>query len=492
MMHETKMTPLAIYPEEQLRQIVSLLGTISQCIYILDRNGNFVYVNNAWVRYTETPKKVLLRKNVHEIRHTFKPSILERVLETGHEVTLFQDIKSASGTVHRQLATATPAFNSEGEVSYIIVTVTPLNAISAQIQEAQENEVSLYTEPVRDDIPAPPPNLIAASPQMQQVLELARRLADTGAPCLLTGESGTGKGVVAQYIHSCGRNRHGQFVTINCAAIPENLMESELFGYEPGAFTGARREGKLGCIEAADGGTLFLDEINSLPLTMQGKLLRVLETKMVKKLGASREKRVDFRIIAAANQDLYAMCQRGEFREDLYYRLNIVPVGIPPLRQRKEDIVPLTEGFLRELCAKYGKYHMFSPACYQQLLDYNWPGNVRELRNFVERIIIVSSRDAMVINSLPPGIFRDVSKQERDGKGGTEHPIFISASGGALKFEETQLSLKEYLDNIEKEILETMAHTYNSTYKMAETLKINQSSVVRKLQKFGIKPPSES
>ncbi len=387
--------------------IISLLDSLAQCIYVLDRTGRFIYVNSAFVRYTATPRHILLRKNIHEIKHTFKPCVSEKVLETKGEVIMFQDIINAAQKTFRQLVTATPVFDTQGEVSYIVVTISAIETIERKLQTARNNEISKLTSTPAAAADHPKDRMVVnASPQMRDVLTQARQAASTDATCLLTGESGTGKEVVARYIHDHSPRAGGPFVVVNCASIPENLMESELFGYEPGTFTGGQRGGKTGSVEAAEGGTLFLDEINSLPLALQGKLLRVLETKSVKRLGGSQEKTVDFRAVAATNQDLYTMCLNKEFRTDLYYRLNLMPICIPPLRERVKDIIPLANFFLQKYCTKYGKNRVFSPLCCRQLLEYRWPGNVRELRNCVERILITTVGDSLEITSLPEHILR--------------------------------------------------------------------------------------
>ncbi len=472
-------------PPVRPEQILSMLDSMPQCIYILDAEGNFVYVNSAFVKYTETSKDILLGRNVKSIRHTFNPCISEKVHERKAPVTMFQDIITRSKKTYRQLATATPIFDAEGKIQFIVISVNSLLDFNERFQAATANEVSRFVESL-DTFPAEGGKrvLVSASRQMKNLLILAKRLADTDSTCLITGESGTGKEVVAQYIHSSSRRRDRPFVTINCAALPENLMEAELFGYAPGAFTGAQKGGKQGSMEAADGGTLFLDEINSLPLSLQGKLLRALETKMVKKVGSVKEQYVDFRLIVASNQDLFELSRKGSFREDLYYRLALAPLEIPPLRERIDDIIPLADLFLQEFCIKHGKRKAFTSQCYESLLGHSWPGNVRELRNCVESILITSSDDTVSINSLPENLLRG-------GRGPGENPddlryIFIDAGGDVVNYEERTFCLKDYMDGVERKIMENVARTYGNTYRIAEVLKLNQSTVVRKLQKYGI------
>ncbi len=246
--------------------------------------------------------------------------------------------------------------------------------------------------------------IVGKSPAMQRVYELVEQVAGTTAPILLQGESGTGKELIARIIHQQSDRREGPFVALNCGALPETLLESELFGYEKGAFTGATGP-KKGRFELADGGTLFLDEVGEMSLKSQVDFLRVLETKEFRRLGGTRLIRVDFRVIAASNQDLRRKVKEGTFREDLYYRLNVVPIPLPPLRERREDIPLLLEAFLGEFAQAYGKEEKrLSPEAAQLLLTYPWPGNVRELRNVLERLILTVKENVILPEHLPEAI----------------------------------------------------------------------------------------
>lgn len=242
---------------------------------------------------------------------------------------------------------------------------------------------------------------------MRNLLTIAEQIAPLDSSVLLYGESGSGKEVFARFIHEHSKRKDRPMVTVNCAALPENLIESELFGYQKGSFTGANKEGKVGLIEAADRGTLFIDEINSLPMSVQSKLLRVIEEKSVQRIGAVTPKKVDFRLIAATNQDLHALVQDGKFREDLYYRLRVIPLTIPPVRNRTEDIIPLCLYFLDFFCSKYNLNKSFSEEVLRQVQTYRWPGNVREIRNFVERILVMTPHSVTEIASIPEGMLED-------------------------------------------------------------------------------------
>ena len=241
---------------------------------------------------------------------------------------------------------------------------------------------------------------------------IAANVASLDSTVLLYGESGSGKEVLAHYIHDNSDRKNQPLITVNCAAFPENLIEAELFGYEKGAFTGASREGKTGLVEAADGGTLFLDEINSLPLSVQGKLLRTLEEKSIQRIGSTRIKKVDFRLVAATNRNLSEMVQAKTFREDLYYRIQVIPLTIPPMRNRREDIIPLCLHFLHYFFQKYNIQKSFSDIVLKEVQEYDWPGNVREIRNFVERMVVMTPRAAREINVIPPGMLSSVPKPD--------------------------------------------------------------------------------
>ncbi len=241
--------------------------------------------------------------------------------------------------------------------------------------------------------------LVWFSDKMQKVVELLDRVAPSSATVLIEGESGTGKELVARYIHAKS-GRRGRFVAVNCAAIPESLLESELFGYEKGAFTGAT-QAKEGKFELADGGTIFLDEIGEMPLSLQAKLLRVLQEKEVDRLGGKAPKKVDVRVIAATNRNLQRLVEQGRFREDLYYRLAVVPIKLPPLRERKEEIVPLARYFLDKYARVYGREGLeLSEDAQKELMSYHWPGNVRELENVIERAVILASGNTITAQDL--------------------------------------------------------------------------------------------
>ncbi len=304
--------------------------------------------------------------------------------------------------------------------------------------------------------------VIAESDAMKRVLSLVGKVAPTDATVLVTGESGTGKEVVASLVHKLSPRATGPFVKVNCAAIPENLLEAELFGYEKGAFTGAHKA-KPGLFEEADGGTIFLDEVGELPLALQAKLLRVLQDRSVRRVGGNREKKVDVRVVTATNRDLEEMVREGIFREDLYWRLNVFSIHIPPLRERKEDILPLAETFLKRFSQKYGKVLKgFTREAKEFLLTYSFPGNVRELENMVERAVVLSDEEYLDVSDLR-----------------------VSGSAGDITDALFSLPLDEAVELLERErIKKALETTGGNKSKAARMLGISERVLRYKVKKY--------
>jgi len=312
-----------------------------------------------------------------------------------------------------------------------------------------------------------PESIVGQSEAMRRVMGLVDRVAETdGATVLIQGENGTGKDLVARAIHYRSSRAVGPFVDVSCTAVPETLLESELFGYERGAFTDAR-SAKRGLIELADGGTLFLDEIGDMPLASQAKLLKVIETRRFKRLGGAVDRIADIRIIAATTKDLEAAVREGQFREDLYYRLKVVPIALPPLRERKEDIPLLLDHFIRRYNAEFRKrFRGASEAALRLLTAYSWPGNVRELRNLVERILILESGDTILPEHLPAEI---------------AHPV--PASAPRYRLPPTGISLEEVEKDFVRQALELAGG--NQT-RAAQLLNVSRDALRYRMQKFGL------
>ncbi|HHY47068.1 MAG TPA: sigma 54-interacting transcriptional regulator [Firmicutes bacterium] len=308
--------------------------------------------------------------------------------------------------------------------------------------------------------------IVAYSAEMGKILQVAARVSRVNTTVLILGESGVGKEVIARFIYRMSDRKDGPFVKVNCGAIPETLLESELFGYETGAFTGARKTGKPGLIEMASGGVFFLDEVCELPPGLQVKLLQVLQERQVTRLGGTRPIKVDVRILAATNRDIHKMVKEGSFRSDLFYRLNVVPIVVPPLRDRKDDIIPLLYHFLDKLCRRYGMCKSVSEDVKEALVNYDWPGNVRELENLVERLVVTAEKDEITLDDLPDYL-RSCSVDRTA-------PVVVS----------DVVPLKDAVEEVERQIIEKAVSRYHNTYKIAEVLGINQSTVVRKIHKY--------
>lgn len=306
--------------------------------------------------------------------------------------------------------------------------------------------------------------IVTKSEEMKLIYDTAQRVANIDATVLILGETGVGKDVLANYIYANSlRAKEGEFIKVNCGAIPAELLESELFGYEKGAFTGASSEGKPGLFELADKGMIFLDEIGELSLNLQVKLLRVLQEGEIQRIGGSRPKKVNVRIISATNRDLKEMVDRGKFREDLYYRLNVIPIHIPPLRERRADILPLTKLYLEKMNEKYQLNKELDYSLKSFFMSYNWPGNVRELSNLIERLVVTTREDRIFLDDLP--------SEYLNSENYTSDKI---------------LSLKEAVENAERKVLSLAAEKYSNTYEIAKALDSSQPTIVRKLKKYNI------
>lgn len=314
-------------------------------------------------------------------------------------------------------------------------------------------------------------DLVFKSDIMKQIMDKVDRVAKSDVPVLITGETGTGKEIIAKMIHAKSLRSNAPYITINCASVPENLVESELFGYTDGAFTGAAKHGRQGLIEMADSGTFLLDEVAELPLNIQAKLLRVLEDMEIRQLGSNKSKSVDVRIIAATNKNLTEEIQNGRFREDLFYRLSVVPLELPPLRKRKGEIVPLTDVYLSEANKKYNYQKKISSSVYGALERYHWPGNIRELKNLISNLVICSEQSLIDIEDLPSN-FASCMPNGADNNNTKEN-----------------FNLKHFIGDIERQYLFNALKEHGSTRMAAESLGLSQTTFLRKLNSYKLKAP---
>lgn len=461
-----------------------MMNCLHEGIFIADKMGNIVFANQALLEMAGGTEEYALSLNVFDFKKqgvdVNKDQLLaQRALETKRRITRISEVKITTGYSYRQLGTATPLLDDEGEIQYIVVEMQTLDHIQRTYQDGLYEQREDFIEEVKKDSSP----FICVNPNMKSILNMAKRIADMDTTILITGETGTGKQVLVDYIVSQSHLASKQVVSINCSSIPENLFESELFGYESGSFTGASKNGKMGLFEAAEDGVIFLDEINSMPLSMQGKLLRVLETKRYYRIGSSKERTLKRRFIAATNVDLKGCIATGTFRSDLYYRINIISLNIPPLRERKEDIIPLTQQFLRSFSEKYGVIKMATPELMKILLSYDWPGNVRELRNILEKLVIMTDPKNIYLSEMIESVGFPIKEVPADFVLPIEDLTYYEKLYQAYP---EQFSLKNCLENFESSLIKSVLdHTHN-TYKAAEILKVDQSSISRKINKYHI------
>lgn len=447
-----------------------ICDNLPDAIYVADKEGTTVYVNDMYQQLSGISKNEVIGENIHRInkeKKLYTNGILPTILKQQRRSEKIGVMKRTNTTVY---ITGFPIFDENNKLKYAVAhdrNIQQLEIVKdqlIQLKEAQakaENEIQyLRTQQIKQV------DLIFKSPQMYQALSTALAVAPTDATVLITGESGTGKEVITNQIYQASNRCDKPFLKINCAAIPETLMESELFGYVPGAFTGANKNGKTGIFELANNGTLMLDEIGEMSLQMQTKLLRVLQNHEVTKVGGSKAIPVDVRIIAATNRNLLECIKEKTFREDLYYRLNVVPITLAPLRERKEDIELLIQHFLTNFNKKYNKQIEIYSDALHLMKSYNWPGNIRELENVIERLVVINQSN--VIDKKTVSMV--VGLQNAD----TYDPL------------EEAYDLKAATTALERRIIEKALTEFHSKRKAAAALGIDHSTLVKKCQRYGI------
>jgi len=461
------MTLLVASSEHEL--MIRIIDASYDGVFLTDAEGTILYCNEAYQKISGLEKEKIIGRKVQDLVKfgEIPDASTPRAIELAKPVTKVIDYVHGVSA----LVTSTPIFDDNGTLIRVFSNVrdiTDLIDLKEQLKTTSDlnKEYQSQLREIQGDNP-----FIVSSPAMQNILRLAERVAHVTTPVLMQGESGVGKDMLARYIHNVGdiaKNR--PFVQINCSAIPETLLESELFGYEAGAFTGASKKGKAGLFELANSGTLFLDEVGEMPLSVQVKLLDVLQTNKVFRLGSTKTTRINTRIIAATNSNLEKMIAEGRFRSDLYYRLNVVPIHIPPLRERKEDLVPLILHFIDHKNRKFNYNKRITPMAMEILAEYSWPGNVRELSNVIERMIIMAESDHVDENLIPN---------------------YIRQSAGTINFIATPdyfntYNLKQILDELEKEVIKKALSVFGSMRKAAQHLDIDLSTLVRKKRKYNL------
>ncbi len=393
-----------------------VLVEASDSVMITNGEGVICGIGHTMLEDLNAEPEEILGHTVDELvaKGYYSRSVVRECINQRHKLDgMLQDRNG-----HYLFSTAKPIFTEDGRIRFVITNTRGGDILDQFLQERAESQKKyegitgyLRTKNKRCGV-------VAVSPEMKRVMATCRRIAYSDGTVLLTGESGTGKEICATYIYENSQRSGETFLPINCSAIPSELVESELFGYEKGAFTGADAKGRMGMLEVANHGTVFLDEIGELPLHVQPKLLRFLETGEIKRVGGTRYITSDVRVIAATNRDLRQLVSHHKFREDLFYRLNVLPIHIPPLRDRQEDIIPLAEFFLNRFNRKYGKNIALSTRQREQLLRYDWPGNIRELRNSIERTVIIASKGEFAE-------FPVVSEETRSAESETEEQAIL-------------------------------------------------------------------
>ncbi len=466
--------------EEMARQLPSLstlarerdaiIDSSSDGLFVCDGAANVLRMNPASERIHQVPAEEIVGRNLRDL---IEEGFIDRsaALEcsrSGKPVTLMQ--KKAG---RKLMSIATPVFDAAGTLVRIVVSerdITEIDRLQREIetQEAMKDEFRLQIlEMQRTELESR--RVIARSPNMLKTLQQSIKVSKAESTVLILGESGVGKGLIADLIHQHSSRSRSPLIKINCGAIPESLIEAELFGYEKGAFTGALEKGKPGYLELADGGILFLDEIAELPLASQVKLLRFLEDGRMTRLGATSPRKLNVRILAATHRNLEEMVAAGTFRHDLYYRLNVIPIQVPPVRERRECLVPLLRHYLDDFCEKNAcKKRLTGPAL-DALAAYPFPGNVRELMNICERLVVMSDTEVLDLADLPAQVrVREVEP--------------------APLGEEwlTGISLQEALDQVERRLLVRTRDRLRSQSEVASALGVNQSTIARKLKKHGL------
>ncbi|EEM30853.1 Sensory box sigma-54 dependent DNA-binding response regulator [Bacillus thuringiensis serovar thuringiensis str. T01001] len=425
-------------------------------IFVTDEQGIVVRVNSTCERHYQLAAEELVGKHVKELQKDgiFYPSATLEVIEKKRPIELVQTTKSGEYLHVR----TRPVFDDEGNLRRVISysrDLTELYQLRQKVEE-MDNQLKTYKKELRETYEHE--GLIFKSLAMQKIVDTIKKVSVVDSTVLVLGETGVGKSRLVRHLHEVSHRKNESFNEVNCAALPTNLIESELFGYSGGSFTGANREGKKGLLESAHKGTLFLDEIGEMPLEIQAKLLQVLQEKTFRPIGGRELKKVDVRIVAATNRDLSEMVKQGTFRKDLYYRLNVIPIAIPPLRERTEDILPLIYHYLQHFNKKYGRDVKLAPGTLQMFVGYPWEGNNREIENVIERIVITVD-DVVTVEDLP------LSMQE-------------------AAVEQSGQSLYKMLEEVERNIILKAYKTYGSSYKVAEFLQISQSAATRKIKKF--------
>ena len=452
------------------RELDTIIDSSSDGLFVCDADANVIRMNPASEKIHKLKATKIVGRNMREL---IENGFIDRsaALEASREKRRISLLQNKDG--RKLMSIATPVFDDQGELIRVVVSERDITEIDNLQRELEKQEA--FKDGFRNQILAmqqaelESQQIIARSPTMIRALQQSMKAAIAESSVLLLGESGVGKGLIADLIHQHSSRTEQPLIKINCGAIPESLIEAELFGYEKGAFTGAREGGKPGHFELADGGTLFLDEIAELPLPSQVKLLRFLEDGQITRLGDTRNRTVNVRVLAATHQDLGQLVEEGKFRLDLYYRLNVIPIQVPALRERPDCIVPLIRHYIDVFSTQAGSRKRLTRSALNALTSYPYPGNVRELMNLCERLVVMADTELIDLPDLPP----QVTSQAPDNS------ITLDQPAGK--------TLQQTLDQVEKELLRKACMKFTNQTDIAAALGVNQSTVARKLKKHNLK-----
>ena len=460
--------------EEEIEFNTAVMDSLQDGIFITDEKGIVLYINKNFLQLSGLSKDDVIGKDVfYLLDNKIVPnSCCAKVIESNMPASTINKYYTGKEC----LVSGNPIFNRQGQLKRVVSVIRDLSELQKLKQELEKTTSlsKIYKQRINELETEKPSRFVSNNKDMQKIDDMVTSIANIDSTILIIGETGVGKDFLAKKIHNASnRSKEGPFLKINCSAIPENLLESELFGYEKGAFTGANKSGKLGLFELANEGTLFLDEIGDMPYNLQSKLLTVLQDKEIYRLGGNLPIKINSRIIAATNANLEDLINKKKFRIDLYYRLNVIKMTIPPLRQRKEDIISLSDHFLFSLNEKHKKNKIFTSDLYQALLAYSWPGNIRELQNTIERLVIMTKEDQIGSEMFNYYILdsNDLSKNPLE-----------EVQKGVLK----EGTLRERLESFEKQILEDALRECGTLNSTANFLDITMSTLVRRKRKYGI------
>ncbi len=453
----------------KFEEFIELIDELHDEINIWGKDLTLLYINRACERHYGLSKEEMIGKNYYDLmgKQYWYPALLPYVAEA--KVPLMKNQQTQMGG--EIISITVPILNDDGELEYVISSVRDKDS-TASLAKFLETEGESNKEEEEQFIVAS--KIVYKSQIMQETIDLAIKLSDVDAPVIILGESGVGKTQLAKAMHDNSRKKKGPFITVNCAAIPSELIESEFFGYEEGAFTGAKKDGKKGFFEAAAGGTILLDEISELPYHLQSKLLQVVQEKEYIPVGSTNIKKTDARIIAATNKNLKEMVEEGEYREDLYYRLSVFEINLPPLRERKEDIEMLAQYYLNRYNEKYDKTHILSKDAIDTFKNYPWKGNIRELIHLIERLVVTLNSYEIKNYHLPNHLFENYMVKENNKE---------RCNAENYAFEEGE-SYDEALEEFKKKIIVEAYKKYKSTRKVAKELKITQSKAARLIRLY--------